>query len=660
MKYRKDIDGLRSIAVLPVILYHAGMSVFSGGYVGVDIFFVISGFLITGIIYNDMNNGVFSVAAFYVRRIKRIFPALFFMLTASAVLSAAFLLPEHLRNFGKSLIAAVFFSSNFFFWKQSGYFDTTVEEKPLLHTWSLGVEEQFYIFFPLFLYFLYKNRKNTRMNILAVFAVSFFISVFCTAKYPEASFYLLPARAWELMLGSMAALGMYPKTDNKLYLNSMSLSGLAMIAFSVFFYTDTTLFPGYAAFLPCFGALLIIIAGCQGETVVGRLLGLKPFVFVGLLSYSLYLWHWPFFAMRNYYGHLISGWFVLSDWFIIGLTFLFAAFSYYTVEHPFRVMKVKNRPRLFRNSAYVMSVFTAIGCYMYFSDGMPYRVPDSVNRMTYVEKSDYRNLTCFKGDPETAKFDKLCKIGDGKVRPSFLLWGDSHALSLTDGLNDIAKTAGYAGVFAGKSTCPPFRLVQITNMGVPSNCRQFNDNVFNGIINNKDIKNVILAGRWGSYTDDSDEPAVLLVDVSKKGLRYKSTKVFEDGLTRTVRSLEKAGKKVYIAADIPDTPFDSSSELGKQEYLKSLFPSKAEQAQASISYDYYMKRNAKAFEVIRSVMDKTELKLINVQDALCRGGKCVLSDGERALYSDDNHLSKYGSEFLVKHFAGVFNGYLAK
>lgn len=651
MQYRRDVDGLRAVAVLPVILYHAGISAFSGGYVGVDIFFVISGYLITGIISAEISEGTFTVSNFYVRRIKRIFPALYFMMLVTIILSGFLLLPEHFRNFGKSIAATVFFSSNFFFWKQSGYFDAAAETKPLLHTWSLGVEEQFYIIFPLFLLWLYKNRKNTKLAVTAVFAVSLALSIFLTYRKPEMSFYLLPTRAWELMLGALLSLGVFKRVENRFAADALSLLGAAMIAASVAFFNTATPFPGYNALLPCVGAAMVIYAG--EKSVFGRILSFRPLVFTGLLSYALYLWHWSFIAFRNYYKNIAGDAFFMSNWFIIAVTFLFALISYYFVEHPVRRKKFPVPSRLFKISAAVMLLFTVIGTVIYKTDGMPFRMPESVNVVTDVKESRYRSTDCYYRDPMKADIDNLCRMGDKKNKPTFIVWGDSHALSLTDGMDKYAHENGVTGVFAGKSACPPLRLVRILINDVPTNCRQFNDIIFKDVAADKDMKNVFLVGRWEVYSgkptlgNDAGSEMTLDDGITKNVIEDNNLKVFEESLVRTVGSLERAGKNVYFVMDVPEVPYDVPSEMGKIEYFKHVFPALTSFVTSALPYSHYQERNELVFKVLEKVKSKTNVKVVDIQDILCKDGECKLTEGGKSLYADDDHLSVFGSEYVI-------------
>ena len=295
--YRPDIDGLRALAVVPVVLFHAGLSVFQGGYVGVDIFFVISGFLITRILAASMREDRYSILDFYERRARRIFPALAVMVLASLAFGWFVLTPEEYAKIGKTAVSIGAFVSNFHFWRSVGYFERETNFHPLLHTWSLAVEEQFYIFFPILLYFLHKRHRRLIAALAGIFFLSFASSVALVEFKPRVAFYLLPPRAWELMAGSLIALGVSDRFWSPRAAAAAALLGLALIAGAIFFYTPAMPFPGFAAMPPVLGACLIIWARGQGA---GRLLAIRPMVWIGLLSYSLYLWHLPIFEFAKY------------------------------------------------------------------------------------------------------------------------------------------------------------------------------------------------------------------------------------------------------------------------------------------------------------------------------------------------------------------------
>ena len=301
LAYRADIDGLRAIAVLAVVLYHAKVAPFTGGYVGVDVFFVISGFLITSILVKDMNEGSFSFAGFYERRVRRIFPALFTVIFACIAAGWFILTPQDYKEFALSMIYMGGFVSNVFFKRRAGYFGPAAETQPLLHTWSLAVEEQFYVFAPIVLLLLYRFAWKSRGLVLSVLAgLSLVSAAYGVSHELPSAFFYLHSRAWELIAGMLLGLGVVPLVRAQQVAEAMSITGLAMIAWAVFEFTPGTPFPGLAALLPCLGAALIIYSGAVVPTFVSRLLSARPAVFIGKISYSLYLWHWPLLVFAVY------------------------------------------------------------------------------------------------------------------------------------------------------------------------------------------------------------------------------------------------------------------------------------------------------------------------------------------------------------------------
>lgn len=335
MKYRADVDGLRALAVLPVIAYHMGIGGIPGGFTGVDIFFVISGYLICGIIFNSAMAGNFSYLDFYKRRCLRILPPLFVVLLATLIFGYYHLLPAQFTDLSNSALAALLSASNIFFWKTTGYFDGPADLKPLLHTWSLAVEEQFYILFPIVLLLVIRLfRHRTTQVMLLVIAGSLLLSVYGVTRKPTFTFYMLPTRAWEMALGGIIAIaGLEAKTArySTNLKHVMSLAGLGLILFG-FLWLDTTMpFPAWNALYPCLGSFLIILAGQQ--SVVSRLLALKPVVYIGMISYCLYLWHWPIIVYARMFFNFEPG---VRELVILALTFTLAVASRYLIEIPFR------------------------------------------------------------------------------------------------------------------------------------------------------------------------------------------------------------------------------------------------------------------------------------------------------------------------------------
>lgn len=354
MQYRNDIDGLRAAAIVPILLFHAGVSTLHGGFVGVDIFFVISGFLITSIITQELDAGTFSIATFYKRRAVRILPALALMLLGTLIAGKFLLLAVELRDLGKSAAAAIGFVANIHFWLTVDYFDSGSETKPLLHTWSLGVEEQFYIFYPFFVLFMRRwLPRYMKVAVALATVLSFALSMYFSRTEPTAAFYLIPMRAWELGIGALIALNVLPKIASK-HANVAAVVGAALVLFAVFRIRPDYAFPAPWALLPCIGAALLI--GYGRDAVTARMLAWKPIRAVGLISYSLYLWHWPIITLYrlNYGMEISTGGKVL----VVALSFAAATVSYFLVEQPFlrRHRQTRSRPVLIAGGVAVASV----------------------------------------------------------------------------------------------------------------------------------------------------------------------------------------------------------------------------------------------------------------------------------------------------------------
>jgi peptidoglycan/LPS O-acetylase OafA/YrhL len=361
MDYRREIDGLRALAVLPVIFFHAGFEAFSGGFVGVDVFFVISGYLITRIILADLEQGKFSIANFYERRARRILPALFFVMLVCVPFAWVLLSPADLKSFSESLVAVALFFSNIFFWTDGGYFETAAELKPLLHTWSLAVEEQFYLLFPLFLMLFWKLGKRWILASLGLlFVVSLAVAHWGAYAHPTAAFFLLPTRGWELLIGAFAAF--YLSQPNRLGFGKRwsefgGWLGVAFILYAVFAYSKATPIPSFYALVPTVGTVLIILFATK-HTTVGKFIGNKAFVGIGLISYSAYLWHQPVFAFARHWSNELDQLFVLL---LITLVLAISYFSWRFIERPFRAKGRFDRKFVFRASLGCALILIGIG-----------------------------------------------------------------------------------------------------------------------------------------------------------------------------------------------------------------------------------------------------------------------------------------------------------
>ncbi|MCH6585108.1 MAG: acyltransferase, partial [Proteobacteria bacterium] len=382
MNYRREIDGLRALAVIPVIFFHAGFQAFSGGFIGVDVFFVISGYLITSIILTEKTSGKFTLTNFYERRARRILPALFFIMLVCLPFSWLWLLPSDLNDFSKSLIVVPIFSSNFLFVNQSGYFDTAIELKPLIHTWSLAVEEQYYLLFPIFISFLwYKCWPWAARIIFVVALISLIFSNWGAHNYPTATFYLLPTRIWELFIGSLVALYLFNHNQNLLSERKTSsvlgIVGLLLIVFSIITFDEGTPFPSFYALIPTIGTALIILFSSQNE-LVGKWLGNKLFVGLGLISYSAYLWHQPLFAFARIRSFSVPTTGLLLSLSLLAIFLAYLSWKY--VEKPFRDKNKFSQKQIFIFSLLGSLFFIGLGITGNINKGFGQRftVPQSI------------------------------------------------------------------------------------------------------------------------------------------------------------------------------------------------------------------------------------------------------------------------------------------
>ena len=373
MQYRSDIDGLRALAVLPVIFYHAGASLFSGGFIGVDVFFVISGYLITTVIIKDLDSGFFSLGHFYERRARRILPALTLVVLATVPFAYYLLLPDFFENYGQSVFATMLSSNNILLALTGGYWDLEAEFKPLLHTWSLGVEEQFYIFLPILLMALWPIlRMRTGFVVAAACLASFVLCIITYQTYPNATFYLLPTRAWELGIG---ALGAYWALNRTVKPNDLlAATGISAILVSAVMFDSNTPFPSAYALVPTLGTLLVLMFS-GNMTRIGRLLSMKPLVFIGLISYSLYLWHQPLFAFARINSYEEPSDFTFAI--LILACFILSYLSWRFVEKPFRNKHRVTKKVVIWSSITATAGLSLLGLVIHLNHGFPQRFFDT-------------------------------------------------------------------------------------------------------------------------------------------------------------------------------------------------------------------------------------------------------------------------------------------
>ena len=616
MLYRAEIDGLRALAVLPVILFHAGFEWFSGGFVGVDVFFVISGYLITTIIISEMAEGKFSIVNFYERRARRILPALFFVMAACLPFAWMWLTPNDLKDFGQSLIAVSTFSSNILFWQESGYFDTAAELKPLLHTWSLAVEEQYYILFPIFLMLTWRLGIKWILILLSiVFLVSLGVAQWGAYNAPSAAFFFLPTRGWELLVGVFAAFYLKYKTHLKSHsLNqALSLLGFGMIAYSIVAFDKTTPFPSLYALIPTIGTGLLILCAVP-KTYVHKLLSLKSIVGIGLISYSAYLWHQPLLAFAR---HRLLG--DVSDFILIILciaSLLMAWLSWRYVEKPFRVKSQITRKAIFTFSILGIIAFSLIGISTHFSKGYLSRLSNDekiiLSFENYNMKTYAREGVCFLEPHQSAdSFSDECLSGEN------LIWGDSHAAALSFGLGMLDDFSQLTA-----SACPPIISKKYTNRPY---CLEINRRVLT-YIESGFLKKIYLHSNWlyenaNNLIKTIDE--IMSIDPTIKV-------VIIGGVPQWQPSLPK----LLLRNRITELSNFDGYMMRNNEFLK------------------VKKKDSEIIEMLLSYKNRDNISFISLLDLLCEDDRClaIVSDCEKVepITFDYGHLSAAGSNVVAR------------
>ncbi|TWA69671.1 peptidoglycan/LPS O-acetylase OafA/YrhL [Azospirillum baldaniorum] len=625
MTYRPDIDGLRAVSILSVLLFHAKFSLFSGGYIGVDVFFVISGYLIGSIVLNDAQRGRFSLADFYVRRIRRILPALFAALAVTTVLALFLLSPQELKSFAQNLAATTLFSSNIVYYLKSGYFENAAEMNPLLHTWSLGVEQQFYIVFPLAVLALIPYRRSVWVAVLlAAAAASFALGVSLVRDHPVAAFYLLPPRLWELVLGALLAFGAVPDSRSRAVRELACAVGAALILVSVFALSEATAFPGYAALLPCLGAALVIHAGRSGPTAVGRALTLRPMVFIGLISYSMYIWHWPLMVFARFYkGRDLS---TKETLILLAAIAAVSVLSWRLIEVPFRkpraasgaqsgVESDRQPAKVFARTGWAMAGLAGVGLIGHLSNGLPQRFADYAPQ-DISGRELYKEHTCFletDQPPEAWSGLENCRIGSPKAdAPTALLWGDSFAAHYVPGLQAVADTLPFNIVQYTASGCPPIKDLSVN---ARPNCQEFNRRV-EELIDRNGIRIVIMAARWEWYMDTN------ALDLRR--------------LHETVDALLNRGIRIVV--------------LGQSPVFRFRNP-----------YDHtYFMKSERAYSITGQAADQPVIaatqgaRFIDTSDYFCDPDPCKalplcrIRDDQGFYFLDQGHFSTHGSTLIVQ------------
>lgn len=656
--YRPEVDGLRAVAVIPVILFHAGFEWFSGGFVGVDVFFVVSGYLITGIIYGEIQRGKFSIVKFYERRVRRILPALFFVSITCLVFAWFWMLPTEFKRLSESLIAVNLFVSNIYFWQSLDYFTGPAEMQPFLHTWSLAVEEQFYLFFPIFMLLAAYFRKLLLLSVIVIGGLaSLLLAEYAASNHPTANFYLLPTRAWELMAGAVIAIYAYDKnlSFSLLSRNIGSAAGLLLIAYAVFFFDEETPFPGLWAVIPVLGASLVILFS-GGNDYVGRLLKWRPIVGIGLISYSAYLWHQPVFvfAKERSLGPLsVSELLALSV-----LSIVLAVFSWRYVEQPFRHRSNFTQAQMFKAALAMSVLMIGIGVYGTHTQGIPWRFNEDVERIVQVRlDGSHVPESCHATTGKMMSIDETCEYNkDGEK--IIAIWGDSHATPLVRPVAERAEGLGKKVKMLVYTNClPVFGYTRSDD----ADCGRFNENVKEYVIGNDDVEMVIMLGRYpfqlnGELFDNREggvegNKSIKAISVAKGDGEYENdddrVNVIGDLLKDTVQKLVDDGKRVVLVYPVPEVGWDTPYLLAKE----NLYGIERQQP-LSTSHEVFKERAAASYSQLSKVGSHPNLLRIIPEELFCNTyieGRCAAQVDEGLLYYDYDHLSRLGATLVAEN-----------
>lgn len=647
-QYRADIDGLRAVAVLGVLAYHFGLGV-PGGYGGVDVFFVISGFLIAGIIKAELEAGTFSLANFYVRRIRRILPALAACLLVTTVAASVILFPRDFQNFGRTVLAAATSTSNFFFMHRTGYFDDAAIEKPLLHTWSLGVEEQFYVVFPLTLMLLFRFWRGSVLYVLGAVAIlSFVYGCYSVNHAPEKAFFSTIGRAWELGIGVLVAFGVLPTISKRWGREIEVAIGVLLIAYAYAFYSDATPFPGLAALPLCLGPAMIIHSGTGPDrTIVARVLSVPPMVAVGLISYSVYLWHWPLLVLSVYrftdiFGagaaHAKTAHILLA-----AASLCIGALSWAFIERPFRRAKAVSQRTVFAAGATVTLAIAAVASVSIVRPSWLQNWAPEIDAMQFKRAIPVKALGLTRA---AGWASGTYSTGQSGSVPDTILWGDSFAEALAPGFVDYDQKTGHDVIISALAGCPPLAGVTFHERGGGEVCTSRNANILKHIGESK-IRRVVLVARWSVFAktvvrDAHGRPTVYGNSEGGDGSGLESA------LDTVVHQLVTQGREVVIIGPIPAQSFEVAPAVAKHIAWGVPLPS-------PLTFHDFTEEQRQVLSLLSRLDAIPKVRVVYPHTILCHGTTCPYRVDGKPMYSDDAHLSPTGVAELAPLFNEIFS-----
>jgi peptidoglycan/LPS O-acetylase OafA/YrhL len=626
--YRTDIDGLRAVAVLSVVLFHLGIYEIPGGFVGVDIFFVISGYLISRIIFSDILGRTFSILRFYEHRARRIFPAFFAVSFLTTFTAYRLFYPQDLIGFAHSLFAAALFGVNIFFFATSNYFSPAATRLPLLHYWSLGVEEQYYFLFPAIILVIQRLRAAALQPVIIVgFVFSLLASGLLTQAHPTAAFYLLPFRAFEFLIGSILAFPSLRVPKDVRIASAISVLGLALLAGSIFCFQNTMIYPGFAAVVPCLGTAFVLWGGSGVRTLVYKTFSIWPLRAVGKISYSLYLVHWPIIVFGIQLTQEMNP--IVRNTLLFLLSIAAASVSYFLIEQPFRKIRISSKSWASKSWVFGLSSFfivatMSVAVVIIDKKGFPNRYDAQVSRVSAVTayrwEVPFRLGQCFISLKYTnADFDvPKCLPVDGKMH--VVLWGDSMAADLYSGISIVSKSYGFSTGQVTYGGCPPIYDASVTNPP-PNSCFAFNRMAIADIIKYRPNL-VILSARWYLIFEDSKHDPNL--------------ELFQ----QEVRILQNANIPVIIVGQQPvyvtDVPFIIANRMrNKGETDGRVIPAAASSE-----------------KIMAAIARENNIPYISILNTICVGRECPLTTPEGfPMEFDVDHLTAEGSLLVATRIA---------
>jgi len=606
-----------------------------GGFTGVDVFFVISGFLITSISEQQIAAGSFSLSRFYLNRIRRLAPALFATLLIVTLAGLVWLYPSDMVELSKQVLVSQTYVANIYYWRTINYFGIDSSSAFLLHTWSLAVEEQFYLLYPFFLIAAYRYvGKYIWQIILIALMVSFSLNIVFVNAKPEATFYLLPTRAWELLIGALVVWLRARLAFSVSIHQCLGILGLILIGSSFVGYEKTLYFPGYFALLPTIGAALVILSAAGQPTLFSSLLGNPVMTYIGKISYPLYLIHWPLnvFAARL----MTESYSPQARWLGFALSFVIASSIFHLVEEPIRAGALISSARSLRNRYLMGIAATVLLCSaIYLTDGIPQRFHPEAVRLANFAKDRTPDLRCqfHKGKIDIASF---CRIGRAATAPTWLIYGDSHAWAAYAAFDKWLQGIGEAGLFIFRHSCPPLEGVHLVRS---PECFEFNNEVLDFVDRSAEIRNVLLVSTWVQARE-----GLLTTSENLVLSKVESVALFKRQFRATVAQLKRHGLRVNIWEPVPGTRHSAPQALARSYPNNGQLSLEITKAQYLSNFDFF-------FDTLEQSKDLIEAT-VSPSAALCGTGICSATiDGDPA-YFDNGHIAastyNFWAEILAK------------